>query len=203
MMKVLVTCGPTWAAIDAVRVISNRSTGEMGHLIAQEFRDKEAKVTLLQGPVTHQADLKGVCVIKYSYFDELANLLKEECVKRYDVIVHAAAVSDFRVKNKIKGKISSENDLNLQLSVTPKLINVIKDWAPGSFIVGFKLEPNLTIKKFKSITEKLFLEAQCNMVVANQDSPSYMGYILNADLEILSSSAHKKDIAKALVRNLL
>ena len=202
-MKVLVTCGPTWVAIDDVRVISNRSTGQMGHLIAEEFNKKNTRVTLLQGPVTDRAQLKDIKIIKYAYFHELARKLKEECLKNYDIIVHAAAVSDYTVKNRFNGKISSETALSLNLGPTPKLINLIRDWAPNSFIVGFKLEPNLTIKKFKGMTRKLFLDAQCDLVVVNQDKPVYKGYILNADLDIISRSTHKQDIAKILVRILL
>ena len=52
-MRVLITCGATWVPIDDVRVISNISSGEMGHLIAQAFRQKGAQVTIIEGPVTH------------------------------------------------------------------------------------------------------------------------------------------------------
>jgi phosphopantothenoylcysteine synthetase/decarboxylase len=69
-MKVLITCGATWAPIDDVRVISNISSGEMGHLIAEAFSLKNAKVTVIEGPVTHVLQNKKVKIIKYRYFDE-------------------------------------------------------------------------------------------------------------------------------------
>ncbi len=201
-MKVLVTCGPTWVAIDEVRVISNHSTGLMGHLIAREFRNARAQVTLLQGPVTDQSELKGIRVVKFTYFDELTKRLKAESAKKYDIIVHAAAVSDFWFKGK-KGKISSDQDLTLTLTRTPKLINSLKKWAPGSFIVGFKLETGVVPKKLRILSKKLFLDAQCDLVVVNQAKPDYHGYILNADADVLAASGSKKEIAKHLVRNLL
>src|SRR5580698_10572903 len=97
-MRVLITCGATWTPIDDVRVISNISSGEMGHLIAQSFRQKGAHVTIIEGPVTHTLEDKKIKFIKYRFFDELARILKQELVKKYDIIVHAAAVSDFKVK---------------------------------------------------------------------------------------------------------
>ena len=83
-MRVLITCGPTWVAIDEVRVISNQSSGEMGHLIAQELLARGAQVTLLEGSVTHSWSNPSVKVIKYRFFDELEKSLKLELKKKYD-----------------------------------------------------------------------------------------------------------------------
>lgn len=202
-MKVLITCGPTWVAIDQVRVMSNISSGQMGHLIAKAFVEAKVSVTLLQGPVTDSTPLKGVRIIKYNYFDEMEKLLKVECSKNYDIIIHAAAVSDFMVENSIKGKIASQKKFNLKLVGTKKLINLIKQWAPKSFLVGFKLEPKLLITALSELTQKLFVESQCELVVANSTVPTYQGYIINADGDVLVKSKNKKDIAQALVRILL
>src|ERR1700681_1633108 len=95
--RVLVTCGATWVPIDDVRVISNISSGEMGHLIAQAFRQKGALVTIIEGPVTHTLVDKKIKTIKYRFFDELPRVLKQELLKKCDIVVHAAAVSDFKV----------------------------------------------------------------------------------------------------------
>ena len=103
-MKVLVTCGPTWVPIDAVRVISNHSTGEMGRLIAAAFVKAGAKVRVLEGPMS---------------FDDFARKFKAACTKKYDIVVHAAAVSDFKLKTAAKGKLSSGKTLNLRL--VPKI----------------------------------------------------------------------------------
>ena len=96
-MRVLITCGATWTPIDDVRVISNVSSGEMGHLIARAFRSYGAFVTIIEGPVTHTLVDKEIKIIKYRFFDELARVLSQELLKKYDVIIHAAAVSDFKV----------------------------------------------------------------------------------------------------------
>jgi len=49
--RILITCGPTWVPIDGMRVISNRSSGQLGQTIAQDLTKAGAKVTLLEGPV--------------------------------------------------------------------------------------------------------------------------------------------------------
>jgi len=139
-ISVLITCGATWTPIDDVRVISNISSGEMGHLIAQAFERKGASVTILEGPVTHVMENSKIKIIKYRFFDELEKELKKELKKKYEIIIHAAAVSDFKVKQASKIKLSSEKSLTIKLEPTTKLIQEIKRISPTSFLVGFKLE---------------------------------------------------------------
>src|SRR3989338_2564724 len=111
--KILVTCGPTWVAIDDTRVLSNISTGALGQMIASQLKAKGAKVTVLQGP-THQFKSASIQIYHFTFFDELKNLLNRVLKKNYDVIIHAAAVSDYRLKTPFKKKISSSlKNLNL------------------------------------------------------------------------------------------
>ena len=204
-MKALITCGPTWVAIDPVRVISNQSTGQMGHGIARALAQKGWDVTLLQGQVTDNTDLTGVRVIKFTYFDELEKALKKECKKKYDVIIHAAAVADYRLENRHNKKISSEKkELSLRLVPLPKLINQIKQLAKDSFLVGFKLETALKRTDIPERTRKLFIEAQCDLVVANvNNTEGYKGYLIDADGNILSHQTSKAKMIKDLVGVLL
>ena len=202
-MRVLITCGATWVAIDDVRVISNVSSGQMGHLIADAMRQKGARVTLIEGPVTHQWVNKKIKVIKYNYFDELSRLLKQELVKNYDIVIHAAAVSDFKVKAVAKKKIASTKDLSLDLVSTPKLIKDIKRLSPESFLVGFKLESKLNSKNIFSSVRSLFSASSCDLVVANTISKGYQGFIVNADGDILAKAFDKKALVRNLVKVLL
>jgi len=186
-MKVLITCGPTWVAIDDVRVISNRSTGEMGRLIAAQFKKAGAKVTMIEGPMP---------------FDGFAAALSKECAKKYDIVVHAAAVSDFKPQRAQKKKIDSGKAFNLKLVPTEKLINQIKRLSPQCRLVGFKLESDIDEKSAVRITRQLFVGSGADVVVANSLGHGYKGYILDAGGRVLAKATSKKQIAQALVREL-
>ena len=199
-MRVLITCGATWTPIDDVRVISNVSSGEMGHLIAKSFSLSGAQVTIIEGPVTHRLIDKKIKIIKYRFFDELAGILKKELHKKYDIIIHAAAVSDFKVVGAAKRKISSDKKLTLNLVATKKLIKDIKRFSPESFLVGFKLESHLNPKNIFETVRLLFTSSGCDLVVANTlKGGGYQGYILNADGDVLTKASNKKQIANSLV----
>ncbi|MDE1920540.1 MAG: phosphopantothenoylcysteine decarboxylase [Candidatus Omnitrophica bacterium] len=203
-LRVLVTCGATWAPIDQVRVISNVSSGEMGHLIACAFRQKGADVTIIEGPVTHTLSCSRqggnpFKIIKYRFFDELARILNEELARKYDIVVHAAAVSDFRVRRVSKNKIASGKKLRLDLQAAPKLIKAVKRLSPESFLVGFKLETSLNLKNIYRLAGPLFMGSGCDLVVANTLKGGYKGYVLDADGRVLSKAAGKAEMAKDLV----
>ncbi|MBI4308744.1 MAG: phosphopantothenoylcysteine decarboxylase [Candidatus Omnitrophica bacterium] len=199
-MKVLITCGPTWVAIDDVRVISNRSTGAMGHAIAGEFRKAGARVTLIEGPVTHSLKANGIKVVKYQFFDELAQALKAECQKNYDIIIHAAAVSDFKSRKVFTNKIHSGRPLTLTLVPAEKLIDHIKPLAPKSRLVGFKLESGINARRAAQATRALFSGSGCDLAVANAVDKGYRGYIVDRNGGILAQSSNKNTLARHLVR---
>jgi phosphopantothenoylcysteine decarboxylase/phosphopantothenate--cysteine ligase len=199
-MRVLITCGPTWVPIDDVRVISNQSTGEMGHLIAHEFILQRAKVTLIEGPVTHVFSSRKAKVVKYNYFDELHKILTEQLNLHYDIVIHAAAVSDFKVAKAFKSKLSSSRLLSLELIPTVKLINHIKTKAPNVFLVGFKLDSKLKVDTIVKETESLFKKAHCNLVVANSVKGGYKGFIIDKEKNIWLKTDNKRALARGLVR---
>ncbi|MBF0384654.1 MAG: hypothetical protein HQL27_02160 [Candidatus Omnitrophica bacterium] len=203
-MKFLVTCGATWVPIDDVRVISNISSGEMGQLITLELIKKGAKVTLLMGPVTVRLDLKGVQILNYKFFDEISSLLKKELKKGYDFIIHAAAVSDYKLKSAYTGKIDSKKkSLRLELIPSEKIINSIKKISPGSRLVGFKLEEALTSATAKFKAKGLIKQSGCDLVVANSFTKGeYRGFIIDRNSVILSEQYNKKNLAKELVKAL-
>ncbi len=199
-MRVLITCGPTWVPIDDVRVISNQSSGEMGHLIAQEFAARKAKVTLIEGPVTHVFSNKNVEIIKYNFFDELQKILLEQISLRYDVLIHAAAVSDFKMTKVFKGKLSSSQEVSLKFTPTAKIINSIKIKAPRIFLVGFKLESHLNAANAVEECKELFDIAHCDLVVANTLRNGYKGFIIDKEKNIWLKSDNKKELVQGLVR---
>jgi len=200
--KILVTCGPTWVPIDDMRVISNRSTGEFGHVIAENLKKEGAVITLLEGPVTSTERPKGVRVLKFLFFDELSNLLNEELKNDYDIVIHAAAVSDYQPTHTYGSKISSEfSRLTLNLTPAPKLIDNMKKINPKIFLVGFKLESSIEKEHMMVKAQNLMKRADCDLVIANcQDNKSYIAYIVDKERNVLGQGVGKKDVAKTLTR---
>lgn len=195
------TCGPTWVAIDPVRVISNHSTGELGHTIARQLKKAGAKVTVLEGPVTHRLQEKSIRTVKFSFYDELAGLVNKELGKNYNCMIHAAAVSDYRPKNTRSSKLSSElSELQLNLVPTAKIIEKIKRIAPKTFLVGFKLELSENQKTILKKARYLIQKANCDLVVANSlNGKSYRGYIIDEGQHVVAEAKTRNGIAGQLI----
>jgi len=200
--KILVTCGPTWVPIDQMRVISNASTGKMGHRISHLLSREGAKVTLIQGPVTHPIRHMPERVLNFNFFDELSQILLSELkTTPYAAVIHAAAVSDYKLRKPYAKKISSNiSEFKLDLVPTQKLIQKIKKVSPKTFLVGFKLESDAKKEFLVARAETLIKKAKCNLVIANVVSQkTYKGFIVDENGEILSRQNSKERIAEDLV----
>jgi len=158
-------------------------------------------VTLLQGAVANPWKDRKAKVIPFRFFNELADLLDEELQKNYDVVIHAAAVSDFQLKKPFNGKLSSDSsELKLKLIRTPKLIDKIKKRNPRLFLVGFKLKPSLKKSKNDKSVQDLFRKSGCDLVVVNTlDKKKYCGYIINFKNQILAQARSRKQMARSLI----
>lgn len=201
--KILITSGPTWVPIDAVRVVSNQSTGTLGRIMARDFANAGARVTLLEGPVTQSFEgPKSIRVLKFAFFDELAALIKKELKKKYDVCVHAAAVSDYKLKKPARIKLSSQfKRLRLELVPTPKIIYAIKKFNPRLFLIGFKLETRITGGLAVKKSRILFQKGRCDLVAANSlRGRKYSGYILDKNKTLLAQARSRRQLSKALIR---
>ncbi len=200
-LSVLITCGPTWVPIDDTRIISNRSTGTMGHLLAEQFAGKGARVTLLEGPVEQRLTRRGITVRTFRFFDELDALLKKELKKKYRLIVHAAAVSDFKPRQAKTTKISSrQKSLSLDLVPTKKLIAGMKKESPQSILVGFKLITRRTETALKTAGRKLIAQSGCDFVVANSVRDRYRALVLDRGGVIAGRARSRAGVVKKLVR---
>ena len=170
--KILITGGPVWVPLDKIRVITNVFTGALGLLIAKEAVKSGAMTTLLLGPspLLLAAKLpKNLKIIRFNFFDELYKLMKKEISsRRYDVVIHSAAVADFMPEKNTEGKISSENkNLVIKLKPNPKIADKIKEWDPKIFLVKFKLEVNRTQKELIKRAYKSTRVSRADLVVAN------------------------------------
>lgn len=199
--RILITCGPTWVAIDPMRILSNRSTGTLGHLLTAELIAKKAKVTLIEGPVEKSfPNMRQVKKIKYHFFDELETIIKEESKKSYHAVIHAAAIADFQLETPFKTKINSAKSLTLHLTKTKKLITLFKKINPALFLVGFKLESKLVKKALVNLAQDLYNTARCDLILANEaDENHYNGFILLPDGKLIDQGQSRPVIAKKLV----
>jgi len=198
--KILVTAGATSEYIDPIRVITNKSSGRMGVYIAEEAFLRGAKVKLIRGensvePKYHFKDVK----IKDS--NSLYREIKTS-IEDFDVMIHAAAVSDFSINNGAKKKLKSYETLNLELSPTIKIFERIKKINKKIFLVGFKAEYNVSKNTLIDRAYALLKGANADLVVANDVGKKGSGfdvetnevYIINKDKKICHVKLEDKRI---------
>ena len=136
---VLVSAGPTREAIDAVRFISNPSTGKMGYALAAAAKDRGADVLLVSGP-THLAPPPGVKVISVVSAGEMHDAVIGQA-RHSDVVIMAAAVSDFRPHQSADRKIKKEDaPATLRLERTVDILKELGKSGEKPLLVGFAAE---------------------------------------------------------------
>ena len=200
--RILITAGPTWVPMDSVRVISNIASGETGILLAEKLSKEQAKVTLVLGPVERRGIDRRIRLVKFRFFEELkARLKKELSSKKYDIIIHSAAVSDFRPERPVKGKFNSGKVYELRLIPLAKIVTEIRRRAPEAKLVLFKLESGISDNLLLRRAEADLADAGGDLVVANRLIPRYKAYLLD-EKKIYFQAASKEKLAQALVKRL-
>jgi phosphopantothenoylcysteine synthetase/decarboxylase len=182
--KILITAGPTWVPIDKVRVISNTATGETGILLAEKLTNLPLKVTLLLGPVAVCCLNKNIRVIHFKFFDELKNkIIRELKAKKYDAVIHSAAVSDYLPAKISYTKVKSGlKNWKVAFKPAPKIIDLIRKIGPGIFLVGFKFEPAADKARLIKSAKALMLRCGLDLTVANAlSNGKYRAYILSGE----------------------
>jgi phosphopantothenoylcysteine decarboxylase/phosphopantothenate--cysteine ligase len=167
--NILVTAGGTREALDDVRFLSNSSTGITGEKIAAALSELGFNVTLdlAASSLVKPQDLYKVK--KFDSFSSLSSLLQEQLSnENFDLVIHAAAVSDFSV-DKSEGKLPSNKDVTLNLKRNPKLVNSLKEWSKNKNIklIAFKLTSQAPEDQIKSKVIKILEEAHADAVVQN------------------------------------
>ncbi len=208
--KVLMTAGPTIEHIDPIRVITNQSSGKTGISLASELISAGAKVTLIYGPGEEKPP-KGAKIINVLSSKEMHVAVKTELRKKFDIVIMAAAVSDYvpsvRSKKKIK---SSSSSMSIRLEKTPKIIDQIKKYQKDLFLVGFKAETNLTKTQLIKSAEKKLKEASADMIIANDIGASRYRknpqnnqiIIISSGKNIVSKWTNKEKISKLIKKEI-
>lgn len=139
--KILMTAGPTQESLDAVRFISNHSSGKMGYALAEELASRGAKIELVSGPVMLEAKHPNITIIPVRTADEMY----EACMCRFsekDAAILTAAVADYKPESTFEGKMKkSDNDLSIQLKPTRDILAALGNLKhEGQIVAGFSLE---------------------------------------------------------------
>lgn len=195
-MKILITSGGTKIPIDKVRDITNQSNGTFGSRIATEALQRNHEVLFLRAegsksPYSVNLDFNKNSSIQwssttndiYNFYGYSRHLYREYGFRNYsdyaekleqiikleqpDVVVLAAAVSDYAPKDVVNGKIRSKEDLTIKLEPVPKLISKIKEWMPSAFLVGFKMLVGATNEELIQAASESIEKNGCDFVVAN------------------------------------
>ena len=167
---ILVTAGGTQESIDPVRYIGNRSSGKMGYAIAEQAAHMGAKVILVSAPTSLPIP-SGVDFISV----DSAVSMQEAVEARYNdvnVVIMAAAVSDFRVLHKAEQKIKKMESMTIELVKNPDILQGLGSKKNHQILVGFAAETEHVIKYGQDKVAKKNLD----MLVANDVSKSNAGF---------------------------
>ena len=160
--RVLVIAGSTVEPIDAIRVVSNRSSGSTGVELARAAFEHGAEVEMWMG--RHEVAVPAWIPVKD--FETTAELAAMVGKANADVCLVPAAVADFSPR-KTKGKIPSrKGPLTLELEPTPKVLGALRKATKG-ILVGFKAEAEVTAAELKAKAMGLLKEGGLDLVVAN------------------------------------
>ena len=162
-VRVVITAGPTREAVDPVRFIGNRSSGQMGFALADSLRQLGAEVILVSGPVSlktpqgiDRVDVESALDMQRAVMCRIA-----EC----DLFVGVAAVADYRpltvAENKIK---KSENEMTITLRRNPDILAGVAALERGPFTVGFAAET----EQLEHFAEQKRLAKSIDLIAANK-----------------------------------
>ena len=212
--KILITAGPTYESIDAVRFIGNFSSGKMGFSLAKTAASLGAEVILITGPTSLNIIDDNIFVINVVTADEMFLEVKKH-FKSSDISILSAAVSDFKPKNRSKIKIKKQNLDLLSIDLVEN-IDILKylgdNKSNKQILVGFALETDNEFQNALSKIESKNLDA----IVLNSlnDKGAGFGHDTNkvtfinkngktSKFKLKSKIDVSKDIFNELVNNFL
>jgi phosphopantothenoylcysteine decarboxylase/phosphopantothenate--cysteine ligase len=189
-LRILVTAGGTREPVDAVRVLTNRSSGKQGHAIAEEAFARGAAVTLVTAaelPVSG-----GITVVRATTVAQMESAIVPVSAG-FDVIVQAAAMSDFRPKAPSDRKLKKEDG-------PPEI--VLEPTHDFSVDLGKAKRPGQTLVGFAAETEDLLAQAEgklrrkgLDLIVANDVSAPGAGFEHDTNaVVLLTAGGSRQDV---------
>jgi len=212
--KILITSGPTRGLIDAVRYITNRSSGRLGVKIAQEALRRGAAVDFVYGveslvpqvaPDSDQPATK-LALFPIETVDQLSERLRHRLTcQRVDAVIHLMAVLDFEPAETLSYKLpsNSNEEWTIRLKRTPKIIAQIKTWNPETLLVGFKLEVHKTREELQRIGHEALIRTRADLTVVNDlDSirdEQHEALVVGPTGQVLATCSTKTEIAQRVL----
>ena len=236
MKKIIITAGGTSERIDNVRKITNSSSGKLGMTIANHLLEEnnDLMIYYVCSKNSLRPTDKRVQVVEIDGTIDLKNTIEGLLTNEHiDYFIHSMAVSDYttdyvttieRIKESVKehddideafknieviggSKISSyEDNLVIVLKPTPKIISIIKNLSPSTYLVGFKLLDGVSKEELIEVAKRLQNKNNCDLVVANDLSTirkgKHIAYIIDKNNNV-EKALSKEEIVQKLVRRII
>ncbi len=205
--KILITAGPTYEAIDPVRFIGNHSSGKMGFELAIEASKLGAQVTLITGPTYLKLDSSMVKLIRVVSADEMYTAVHAN-FEVQDVVIAAAAVSDYKPKVVVDEKIKKkEASFTVDLVPTQDILASLGKIKKDKKLIGFALETNNEVENAKSKLERKNLD----FIVLNSLQDEGAGFkkdtnkisIISRDETKTYQLKSKKEVAQDILKEVI
>ena len=202
--KVIITAGACYEMIDDVRAITNLSSGKMGLALAFAYYLRGFDVTLISSAQNLPKSMENLEFFSFKSSADLLEILKNKKLAKDDLLVMAAAISDYIPSKKAKGKIKKSGaNLNLELKENIDILSSLKELKCKK--IGFKMEMDeqSALSSAKNMLENKALDAVCLNVLKAQN---YFGSEQNEVLFITKNSqkmlkmASKHEIAAQIAR---
>ena len=193
---VVVTAGPTYEDLDAVRYLGNRSSGKMGYAIAVEAARRGARVVLISGP-SHLAPPSGVELVRTRSAAEMHAAVNRHAADS-DIVVMAAAVADYTPeRGSAAGKIEkSDGPLDLRLVRTTDILAELgqaRGLAGRPVLVGFAAESGDPVPRGRDKLRR----KQVDLIVANDISRSEAGFEADTNAVTMIDNDGEETVALA------
>ncbi|MGG7077423.1 bifunctional phosphopantothenoylcysteine decarboxylase/phosphopantothenate--cysteine ligase CoaBC [Clostridium sardiniense] len=169
--KVLVTAGPTRANIDPVRFITNNSTGKMGYAIAEEARDRGARVVLVTGAKNIKKP-HGIEIIEVDTNSEMRKAVLDH-YNSSDIVIKSAAVADYKPKEYSDEKIKKgDGNLNIEFTRDNDILMELGEKKKNQVLIGFAAESSNLIENAKGKLKRKNLD----YIIANDITSKETGF---------------------------
>jgi len=171
LRRIVVSSGPTRAYIDSIRYIANTSSGALGSCIVGDLLERGFALSHVygQGSITPGGTHPLLEAVPVVTVDELVISLRM-LAGRGDIaaVVHAMAVLDYVPESRLtEKKASGDDNWDIRLVKTPKVIALIRELLPDAVVVGFKLESGISKEELLLRAEALLEKNRLDLVVAN------------------------------------